>query len=108
MVELKNQKEPATNNMETVGGTNQGQSSTQDNEVKKPFLTEFTVQNTEGTESSESPENEWGASSGKRAPQASPTGNDGINGTNSEENRSAKFKNPQVKQDEGAGAKQYE
>ncbi len=86
-------------------GTNQGESSTQDNVVKKPFLM-TTPDNTEGNESGVSDTAGRGAVS---ATYSGPTGNNGINGTNSEENLSAKFKYPSVSEDvPEAGRNQYQ
>lgn len=84
--------------------TNQGESSTQDNEVKQPYMM-AQPGNLSGNESGQSPEGEWGTSSGTQAPAQNPSGV--INGSASSENRSAKFKAPNVSQDQGAGANQY-
>ena len=76
--------------------TNQGESSTQDNQVKRP--TQMGVpENLGGVESGESPQGEWGAASGIHPIDAGSPAQ--INITASTENQSAKFKNPQAKQD---------
>lgn len=84
--------------------TNQGESSTQDNEVKSPFMM-AKPGNLNGAESGESPESEWGATSGQSVPFAPPSNE--INISASMENLSAKFKYPGKSQDQGAGANQY-
>ncbi len=84
--------------------TNQGESSTQDNEVKKPYLMS-TPGNLEGSESGVSPEGEWEASAGESTPASQK--DEGINISASGENLSAKYKYPRVSQDQGAGAGQY-
>lgn len=84
-------------------GSNQGESSTQDNEVKKPFMMPM-PDNIAGAESGVSDTAGRGAAA---ATYSGPTGNEGINGTNSEKNLSAKFKYPNVSEDQGSGAGQY-
>jgi len=74
--------------------------------TKAPFIPGRDVENRVGAETGVSPLNEWGASAGESAPFRPPENE--INISASTENRSAKFKNPQVKQDEGAGAGQYQ
>ena len=81
--------------------TNQGPSSTQDNEIKKPYQM-ATPENTAGNESG--PTNLI-PTSDHTVPYS---GNDlGINISASPENLSAKYKYPRMSQDEGAGANQY-
>jgi len=81
--------------------TNQGESSTQDNQVKKPFMM-ATPENIEGNESGVSTTAGLGAVA---ATYTAPSGNEGINGTASTEDRSAKWQNGT--QDVGSGAGQY-
>lgn len=83
--------------METVQPRNNpaSESMTQDNVVKKPVYMP-TPDNLSGDESGISDTAGRGAVS---ATYSGPTGNNGINGTNSEENRSAKFKYPSVSED---------
>ena len=83
--------------------TNQGESSTQDNVVKAPYMMP-TPDNIAGNESGVSDTAGRGAVA---AAYVAPSGNNGINGTDSTENLSAKFKYPRVSQDQGAGANQY-
>lgn len=84
--------------------TNQGESSTQDNEVKVPAQMP-TPENTAGNESGVSDTAGRGAVAQN---YAAPTGNDGINGTTSGENLSAKYKYPSVSEDvPEAGRDQY-
>ncbi len=99
--------------------TNQGESSTQDNEVKKPFMMP-TPDNIAGNESGVSDTAGLGTTSGQldtaveysvkdvNTPNSSrldymKTDNDDYDHTN----RSAKFKYPNVSEDQGAGAGQY-
>lgn len=84
--------------------TNQGESSTQDNVVKQPYMMSQPG-NLQGAESGQSPEGEWSASSGTQATFMPPANE--INVSASTENLSAKFKAPRVSQDQGAGAGQY-
>lgn len=85
--------------------TNQGESSSKDNEVKKPYLMDKPG-NLEGNESGESPENEWGATTGEKTPASQK--DEGINISASTENLSAKFKYPNKSQEQGAGSGQYQ
>lgn len=85
--------------------TNQGESSTQDNEVKKPVYMP-TPDNITGEESGVSTTAGLGAVA---KTYSSPTGNNGINGTASTENLSAKYKYPMVSEDvPEAGKNQYQ
>lgn len=90
--------------MERVNSSNQGESSTQDNVLKKPVLMPV-VANAAGAQSGVSETAGRGAS---------PIAVDmhttiGINPGASSENRSAKFKNPNVKASAGEfGSNQYE
>lgn len=101
--------------MERVNSTNQGESSTQDNEVKKPFLM-ATPDNIEGNESGPSTTAGYGAPTGKvdtgveysikDVNQTNDTSVPYINITASTEDLGAKWQNRE--QDQGAGANQYQ
>ncbi len=85
--------------------TNQGESSTQDNEVKRPVYMP-TPDNISGNESGISDTAGRGAVARS---YSGPMGNDGINGDASTENRSAKYKYPRVSEDvPDAGRNQYQ
>jgi len=86
-------------------GSNQGESSNEWKGHKTAYQMDD-VGNREGAESGVSPESEWGTSAGESAPFMAPQNE--INISASTENRSAKFKYPQVSDDQGAGADQYE
>ena len=86
-------------------GTNQGESSNESSYDKKPFMM-ASVENKGGDESATSDTAGLGTSAGESAPFTPPANE--INITASTENQSAKFKAPNVSQDQGAGANQYE
>jgi hypothetical protein len=85
-------------------GSNQPPSSNEWKGYKTPFMLP-SCENHDGAESGVSDTAGRGAVS---ATYTGPSGNNGINGTNSEENLSARFKYPNVSEDQGAGANQYE
>ncbi len=104
--------------METIRGSNQGESSNESTYDKKPFIGQ-SVGNKEGAESGESPEGEWGATAGESGASVEYSIKEGTDGDvanslkvgpndASSENRAAKFKYPHTSQDQGAGANQYE
>ena len=88
-----------------IVGSNQGESSNEWKGHKTPYQMAST-QNREGAETGESPESDWEATSGESVAFKPPANE--INIQASMENRSAQFKNPQAKQDQGPGANQYE
>lgn len=91
--------------METVVGSNQGESSNEWKGHKTPFQMADT-QNREGAETGVSPESEWQAAAGESAPFAPPANE--INITASTENRSAKWKNGEGIGRKSDGETQYQ
>ncbi len=92
---------------EKIVGSNQGESSNEWKGDKTPFQMD-SVANEDGSESGISETAGLGTSAGEAMAPSGPSGNDGINNTASSENESAKYKYPNVSQDQGAGANQYE
>ncbi len=90
-----------------IEGSNQGESSNEWKGDKTPFQM-ARVENEDGNESGVSDTAGLGSTAGETMASKGPQGNDGINGTASTENRAAKYKYPQVSDDQGAGANQYE